>query len=112
MQSILYTYKRYPLSVCAKLCLLPYHLSPLLQVNNTDAEGRLVLGDGVAYAVKHLAPDMIIDIATLTGAQVPISHIAAFIFSFSESLAKLLVLMSAAIDPCTFGQVLVRVFAV
>ena len=35
----------------------------------TDAEGRLVLGDGVAYASKDLKADIIIDMATLTGAQ-------------------------------------------
>ena len=40
-----------------------------VEVNNTDAEGRLVLGDGTAYACKHLGPDIIIDLATLTGAQ-------------------------------------------
>ncbi|KAL7750216.1 hypothetical protein RI367_004389 [Sorochytrium milnesiophthora] len=40
-----------------------------VEVNNTDAEGRLVLGDGVAYASKHLKPALIVDIATLTGAQ-------------------------------------------
>jgi probable aminopeptidase NPEPL1 len=37
-------------------------------VNNTDAEGRLVLADGVAYASRHLAPEVIVDLATLTGA--------------------------------------------
>ncbi len=40
-----------------------------VEVNNTDAEGRLVLGDGVFYASKFLNPAYIIDIATLTGAQ-------------------------------------------
>jgi probable aminopeptidase NPEPL1 len=40
-----------------------------VEVNNTDAEGRLVLGDGLAYAVRHLKPDVIVDMATLTGAQ-------------------------------------------
>jgi probable aminopeptidase NPEPL1 len=40
-----------------------------VEVNNTDAEGRLVLGDGVAYATLHLCPDVVIDVATLTGAQ-------------------------------------------
>ena len=40
-----------------------------VEINNTDAEGRLVLADGVAYASRHLAPDYIVDIATLTGAQ-------------------------------------------
>ncbi|MCB9530000.1 MAG: leucyl aminopeptidase family protein [Myxococcales bacterium] len=40
-----------------------------IEVNNTDAEGRLVLSDGVAYAVRHHGPDVVIDVATLTGAQ-------------------------------------------
>lgn len=40
-----------------------------VEINNTDAEGRLVLADGAAYAVKHLQPDLVIDMATLTGAQ-------------------------------------------
>mmetsp|Transcript_20849 Transcript_20849/g.34643 ORF Transcript_20849/g.34643 Transcript_20849/m.34643 type:complete len:424 (+) Transcript_20849:1-1272(+) len=40
-----------------------------VEVNNTDAEGRLVLGDGVAYAAKHLSPSFVLDMATLTGAQ-------------------------------------------
>ena len=40
-----------------------------VEVNNTDAEGRLVLGDGVAYASKDLKADVILDMATLTGAQ-------------------------------------------
>lgn len=40
-----------------------------VEVNNTDAEGRLVLGDGVAYAKKDLQATTILDMATLTGAQ-------------------------------------------
>jgi leucyl aminopeptidase len=38
------------------------------EVGNTDAEGRLVLADALAYAVATLKPDAVIDIATLTGA--------------------------------------------
>jgi len=38
------------------------------EVKNTDAEGRLVLADGLAYAVSELKPDVLVDIATLTGA--------------------------------------------
>jgi leucyl aminopeptidase len=38
------------------------------EVKNTDAEGRLVMADGLAYAVKELKPDVVVDIATLTGA--------------------------------------------
>jgi leucyl aminopeptidase len=39
-----------------------------VEVNNTDAEGRLVLADCLAYLVKNEKPTEIIDIATLTGA--------------------------------------------
>ncbi len=39
-----------------------------VEVINTDAEGRLVLADGLAYADKNLEPDYLIDVATLTGA--------------------------------------------
>jgi len=40
-----------------------------VEINNTDAEGRLVLADGVAYANKDLKCTTILDMATLTGAQ-------------------------------------------
>jgi leucyl aminopeptidase len=40
-----------------------------VEVTNTDAEGRLVLGDALAYSLKY-KPKAIIDIATLTGASI------------------------------------------
>jgi len=49
--------------------ILTLYSGKRVEVNNTDAEGRLVLADGVAYAVKHLSPAAIVDVATLTGAQ-------------------------------------------
>jgi leucyl aminopeptidase len=39
-----------------------------VEVRNTDAEGRLVMADALAYADAHLEPDVLVDIATLTGA--------------------------------------------
>jgi leucyl aminopeptidase len=39
-----------------------------VQVLNTDAEGRLILGDALAYAIDRYNPDAVIDLATLTGA--------------------------------------------
>jgi leucyl aminopeptidase len=39
-----------------------------VEINNTDAEGRLTLGDAITYAIKEVAPDEIFDFATLTGA--------------------------------------------
>lgn len=58
-------------------------------VGNTDAEGRLVLADALAYADKHFNPDAIVDVATLTGA---CSHAIGPFFSGlltqDESLAQ------------------------
>jgi leucyl aminopeptidase len=39
-----------------------------IEVNNTDAEGRLILGDAMARACED-SPDVLVDVATLTGAQ-------------------------------------------
>jgi leucyl aminopeptidase len=39
-----------------------------VEVYNTDAEGRLILADGLHYVEKFYNPDVVIDIATLTGA--------------------------------------------
>jgi leucyl aminopeptidase len=38
------------------------------EVTNTDAEGRMVLADALAYAVRRHEPDLLVDVATLTGA--------------------------------------------
>lgn len=40
-----------------------------IEINNTDAEGRLILADALAFATSK-SPDIIIDIATLTGASI------------------------------------------
>ena len=41
-----------------------------VEINNSDAEGRLVLSDAVAHATKHYDDcDLVVDMATLTGAQ-------------------------------------------
>ena len=39
-----------------------------VEVNNTDAEGRLILADALTYCVRELGAERLIDIATLTGA--------------------------------------------
>jgi leucyl aminopeptidase len=62
-----------------------------VEVLNTDAEGRLVLADALAYAVARLEPDQIVDIATLTGAaRVALGGIHAAVYSTSDSLAAAL----------------------
>jgi probable aminopeptidase NPEPL1 len=60
-----------------------------VEVNNTDAEGRLVLGDGVAWAVKYRNPAVLIDMATLTGAQlVATGRLHASVMSNNEALEQ------------------------
>lgn len=50
--------------------ILTMYSGKTVEINNTDAEGRLVLGDCVAHASKHIQGlDIILDMATLTGAQ-------------------------------------------
>lgn len=41
-----------------------------VEVVNTDAEGRLILADAIAYAVANYDPELVVDAATLTGAAV------------------------------------------
>ncbi|MBI5851304.1 MAG: leucyl aminopeptidase family protein [Planctomycetes bacterium] len=49
--------------------VLVMHSGKTVEINNTDAEGRLVLADGISYAVRVLGADIVLDAATLTGAQ-------------------------------------------
>ena len=73
-----------PVRLTAVLCLAENAVGPdatrpddvitlksgrLVEVNNTDAEGRLVLADGLAWVAQHRKVGRIVDIATLTGAQ-------------------------------------------
>ena len=68
------------------------------EVLNTDAEGRLVLADAVAYAVEHLAPDALVDVATLTGAtSVALGKRTAALYSGSDTLAEALAEAGAAV---------------
>lgn len=46
--------------------VITHHNKMTTEVNNTDAEGRLILADALAYACEQ-TPDVIVDIATLTG---------------------------------------------
>jgi len=61
------------------------------EVTNTDAEGRVVLADALVYAVQRLRPDIVVDLATLTGAQgVALGKRTAALFSDSDTLAATL----------------------
>jgi leucyl aminopeptidase len=41
-----------------------------IEIIDTDAEGRLILADGLSYLLKNYSPDYVVDIATLTGSSV------------------------------------------
>ena len=57
------------------------------EVKNTDAEGRLILADALCYAEKFYNPDIIIDLATLTGACVyALGHFYSAVMSFDKEL--------------------------
>lgn len=47
--------------------IIEMHNGVSVEVTNTDAEGRLVLADALAYASRTVKPDLIVDLATLTG---------------------------------------------
>jgi leucyl aminopeptidase len=75
--------------------ILVSRLGKTVEVTNTDAEGRLVLGDVLAYAVEQ-KPAALIDLATLTGAcVVALGHWVAGLFSNDDALADELLSASA-----------------
>jgi leucyl aminopeptidase len=60
-----------------------------VEVQNTDAEGRLVLGDVISYIAKKFKPEYMIDLATLTGAVIiALGHEAAGVMSNSKELSN------------------------
>ncbi|HEV7906906.1 MAG TPA: leucyl aminopeptidase [Pseudonocardiaceae bacterium] len=59
------------------------------EVTNTDAEGRMVLADALAYAVERLDPDLLVDVATLTGAmKVSLGLRTGGLFASTDELAE------------------------
>lgn len=63
-----------------------------IEVLNTDAEGRLVLADAIAYGVKTYAPDALVDIATLTGSiKVALGNLMTGVLGNDDALIRRLV---------------------
>ncbi|WP_113704447.1 leucyl aminopeptidase [Nonomuraea lactucae] len=70
-----------------------------VEVLNTDAEGRLVLADALAYADAELEPDAVVDIATLTGAiSVGLGRTLGAVYSSDDDLARQLLDAGQASD--------------
>lgn len=62
-----------------------------IEVIDTDAEGRLVLADGLAWVLKNKSPKILLDMATLTGSSVrALGNEAAAFYSSNEKLAAML----------------------
>ena len=67
------------------------------EVRNTDAEGRLVMADALAYAVSEIKPDVLVDVATLTGAmKIALGQRTGGFFSTDDALADLVATAGAA----------------
>ncbi len=61
----------------------------VVEVTNTDAEGRLIIGDAIAYAAKALGAGEIVDLATLTGAiVVALGPLIAGLFTRDDRLRE------------------------
>ncbi|MDX2245293.1 MAG: leucyl aminopeptidase family protein [Bacteroidia bacterium] len=69
-----------------------------IEIIDTDAEGRLVLADGLAWMQKQFSPEIIIDLATLTGSCVQtLGYSAAGMFTENDSLAQMLTTIGQAV---------------
>jgi leucyl aminopeptidase len=67
------------------------------ETTNSDAEGRLVVADALAYAVDRLAPDVLVSMATLTGANaVALGKRTAALYSENDELAEAVVAAATA----------------
>lgn len=70
--------------------VIEMHNGLFVEVLNTDAEGRLILGDALSYASKY-NPELVIDLATLTGAaSVAVGELASVVMGNTpENIEKL-----------------------
>jgi leucyl aminopeptidase len=78
------------------------HSGKTVEIGNTDAEGRLILADAISFAIKRFSPDLIIDLATLTGAcVVALGESIAGVFSPDERLTEAIRKAGEAVnEPC------------
>jgi leucyl aminopeptidase len=68
------------------------HDGRTIEIIDTDAEGRLILADALAYTAKRFKPRAIVDMATLTGSVIAaLGHLYAGIFANDDRLAASLI---------------------
>jgi leucyl aminopeptidase len=64
------------------------YLGKTIEIIDTDAEGRVILADGLGHMVRHIQPDVLIDLATLTGNVIAaLGYAAGGLFSNNDELA-------------------------
>ncbi len=72
--------------------IIRIHDGTTVEVVNTDAEGRLILADAIAYGVKKYRPAAVIDVATLTGAAIiGLGHHRTALMSNDDRLASAII---------------------
>lgn len=60
-----------------------------IEIIDTDAEGRLILADGLSYLIKNYKPEVIVDIATLTGSSVAtLGYECGALFTNNKTIAE------------------------
>ena len=60
-----------------------------IEIIDTDAEGRVILADGLGYMIRHYQPDILIDLATLTGSVIAALGLhAGGMFTQNDELAR------------------------
>ena len=64
------------------------YIGKTIEIIDTDAEGRVILADGLGYMIRHFQPDVLIDLATLTGNVIAaLGYHAAGLFTKNDDLA-------------------------
>ncbi|MEV4055888.1 M17 family metallopeptidase [Amycolatopsis sp. NPDC049688] len=82
------------------------------EVGNTDAEGRMVLADALAYGIRKFAPDYVVDAATLTGAmKVSLGLRTGGLFASDSSLAAAVISAGARVGEAWWRMPLVEDYA-
>ncbi|AEK39572.1 leucyl aminopeptidase [Amycolatopsis mediterranei S699] len=82
------------------------------EVGNTDAEGRMVLADALAYGIRRFTPDYVVDAATLTGAmKVSLGLRTGGLFASDDSLAAAVVSAGSRVGEAWWRMPLVEDYA-
>ena len=69
--------------------VIPSYSGKNIEIIDTDAEGRLVLADGLSYIIRNYQPDTVLDLATLTGSSVrTFGYFAGALLTENDGLAQ------------------------